>query len=307
MKKIDKISLMYTINWNGSALRMLTVKANAKINLTLDILGKRDDGFHEVSMVMQSVTLHDTIELEKIQEGIQLEIDIPNLKADSSNLAWRAAELLINECHVDGGVRIRLKKRIPMAAGLAGGSADAAGVLRGVNQLYELGLTTEKLCEYGAMLGSDIPFCIMGGTMLATGRGEVLQELSPMPKSYIVLAKPPVDVSTAWAYSEYDNVGVEKHPDNELFCQELEKGNLESISGLLCNVLESVTIKRYEVISKLKDIMLQQGALASMMSGSGPTVFGIASSKTVAEDIAAAVRIAVPEAAVFISETASKN
>lgn len=286
---------------------MLTVKANAKINLTLDILGKRDDGFHEVSMVMQSVTLHDTIEMEKLDSGIQLEIDIPNLKADSSNLAWRAAELLINECHVDGGVRIKLKKRIPMAAGLAGGSADAAGVLRGMNELYGLGLSTEKLCEYGARLGSDIPFCIMGGTMLATGRGEVLEKLSPMPHCYVVLAKPPVDVSTAWAYGEYDSVGVDKHPDNQTFCQALEKHDLMAISGLLCNVLESVTIKRYEEISRIKDIMLQQGALASMMSGSGPTVFGIASSSTAAENIAAAVRTAVPEAAVFISETASEN
>lgn len=283
------------------------MKANAKINLTLDILGKREDGFHEVSMVMQSVNLHDTIEMEKLESGIQLEIDIPNLKADSSNLAWRAAELLINECHVKGGVFIKLKKVIPMAAGLAGGSADAAGVLRGMNELYKLGLTTEQLCEYGARLGSDIPFCIMGGTMLATGRGEVLEKLSPMPKCYVVLAKPPVDVSTAWAYGEYDSVGVDKHPDNNLFCKELEKGQLEPITGLLCNVLESVTIKRYEVISRLKEIMLQQGALASMMSGSGPTVFGIASSKAVAENIAAAVRRAVPEAAVFISETASEN
>ena len=283
------------------------MKANAKINLTLDILGKREDGFHEVSMVMQSVNLHDTIEMEKIESGIELEIDIPNLKADSSNLAWRAAELLINECHVKGGVSIKLKKVIPMAAGLAGGSADAAAVLRGMNELYGLGLTTEKLCEYGARLGSDIPFCIMGGTMLATGRGEVLEKLSPMPKTFVVLAKPPVDVSTAWAYGEYDSVGVEEHPDNKLFCQELEKGDIEAISGLLCNVLESVTIKRYEVISRLKDVMLQQGALASMMSGSGPTVFGITTSKTVAENIAAAVRKAVPEAAVFISETASEN
>ena len=286
---------------------MLTVTANAKINLTLDILGKREDGFHEVSMVMQSVNLHDTIELEKIESGIELEIDIPNLKADSSNLAWRAAELLINECHVKGGVSIKLKKVIPMAAGLAGGSADAAAVLRGMNELYGLGLTKEKLCEYGARLGSDIPFCIMGGTMLATGRGEVLEKLSPMPKTFVVLAKPPVDVSTAWAYGEYDSVGVEEHPDNKLFCQELENGDIEAISGLLCNVLESVTIKRYEVISRLKDVMLQQGALASMMSGSGPTVFGITTSKTVAENIAAAVRKAVPEAAVFISETASEN
>ena len=283
------------------------MKANAKINLTLDILGNREDGFHEVSMVMQSVNLHDTIELEKIESGIELEIDIPNLKADSSNLAWRAAELLINECHVKGGVSIKLKKVIPMAAGLAGGSADAAAVLRGMNELYGLGLTTEKLCEYGARLGSDIPFCIMGGTMLATGRGEVLEKLSPMPKTFVVLAKPPVDVSTAWAYGEYDSVGVEEHPDNKLFCQELEKGDVKAISGLLCNVLESVTIKRYEVISRLKDVMLQQGALASMMSGSGPTVFGITTSKTVAENIAAAVRKAVPEAAVFISETASEN
>ena len=168
----------------------IIVDGNAKINLTLDILGKRPDGYHEVAMVMQSIGLHDTVKLSKIPRGIELVLDVPGLEADEQNLAWRAAQLLLGGEETPGGVRIELTKRIPIAAGLAGGSADAAAVLRGVNALYHLGLTQEELCAYGAKLGSDIPFCIMGGTMMATGRGEVLEALSPVPPVWVVLAKP---------------------------------------------------------------------------------------------------------------------
>ena len=193
---------------------MVTVEANAKINLTLDILGKRPDGFHEVAMVMQTIGLHDTLVMEKTERDIELSINVPWLKADEKNLAWRAAELIRQEYGLEGGVRIELTKRIPVAAGLAGGSADAAAVLKGMNDLYGLQLDEKKLCELGARLGSDIPFCIMGGTMLATGRGEVLTRLSDMPETWVVLAKPRVSVSTAWAYQNYDEQGAERHPDN---------------------------------------------------------------------------------------------
>ena len=190
---------------------MITVEGNAKINLTLDILGKRPDGYHEVAMVMQSIGLHDTLTLSKISSGIELTLDVPGLEADERNLAWRAARLLLDGEGVKGGVRIALTKRIPIAAGLAGGSADAAAVLRGVNALYELGLTQAELCAYGAKLGSDIPFTIVGGTMLATGRGEVLEALDPVPPFWVVLAKPKISVSTAWAYKHYDEQGAEQH------------------------------------------------------------------------------------------------
>ena len=285
---------------------MVTVEANAKINLTLDILGKRPDGFHEVAMVMQTIGLHDTLVMEKTERDIELSINVPWLKADEKNLAWRAAELIRQEYGLEGGVRIELTKRIPVAAGLAGGSADAAAVLKGMNDLYGLQLDEEKLCELGARLGSDIPFCIMGGTMLATGRGEVLTRLSDMPETWVVLAKPRISVSTAWAYQNYDEQGAERHPDNEAIKQAIARGNRKAVAGLLCNVLESVTIKKYDVIAEYKQMMLDKGAMASMMSGSGPTVFGLAKSREQAESIADVLR---PEtnADVFVTRTFQMN
>lgn len=279
---------------------MITVKGHAKINLTLDILGTRADGFHEVAMVMQAIELHDTITLEKADK-ISLTINVPWLKADDKNLAWRAAALIMEE-YGTGGATMRLTKNIPVAAGLAGGSADAAAVLRGMNELYELNLTDERLCELGARLGSDIPFCLMGGTMLATGRGEVLTRLAAMPATYVVLAKPPVSVSTAWAYKNYDEQGTPVHPDNDKICAEIAAGNRKAVAKLLCNVLESVTIKKYGVISEYKKMMLEGGAMASMMSGSGPTVFGLAADKATAEKIAARLRENT-RANVFVTRT----
>lgn len=263
---------------------MLKVYGNAKINLTLDILGSRADGFHEVAMVMQQIALHDTLELEKADK-ISLAINVPWLKADENNLAWRAASL-IQEKYQTGGAKIKLTKKIPVAAGLAGGSADAAAVLKGMNELYGLNLTMEELCNLGAQLGSDIPFCLMGGTMLATGRGEVLEKLNALPKTWLVLAKPPVSVSTAWAYKNYDEQGAPVHPDNEKIQQEIASGDIKAVAKLLCNVLESVTIKKYGIIADYKQMMLSAGATASMMSGSGPTVFAIAKDKETAEKIA---------------------
>ena len=285
---------------------MVTVEANAKINLTLDILGKRPDGFHEVAMVMQTIGLHDTLVMEKTERDIELSINVPWLKADEKNLAWRAAELIRQEYGLEGGVRIELTKRIPVAAGLAGGSADAAAVLKGMNDLYGLQLDEEKLCELGARLGSDIPFCIMGGTMLATGRGEVLTRLSDMPETWVVLAKPRISVSTAWAYQNYDEQGAERHPDNEAIKQAIARGNRKAVAGLLCNVLESVTIKKYDVIAEYKQMMLDKGAMASMMSGSGPTVFGLAKSREQAEAIADVLRQET-NADVFVTRTFQMN
>ena len=285
---------------------MVTVEANAKINLTLDILGKRPDGFHEVAMVMQSIGLHDTLTMEKTDGEIALSINVPWLKADEKNLAWRAAELVRQEYGLKGGVRIDLVKRIPIAAGLAGGSADAAAVLKGMNELYNLQMSEARLCELGAKLGSDIPFCLMGGTMLATGRGEVLTRLADMPETWVVLAKPRISVSTAWAYQNYDEQGAEKHPDNEAIRKAIARGNRKAVAGLLCNVLESVTIKKYDVIADYKQMMLDKGAMASMMSGSGPTVFGLARNREQAEAIANVLRQNT-NADVFVTRTFQMN
>ena len=281
------------------------MEGRAKINLTLDILGTREDGFHEVAMVMQAVGLSDVLTLEKREtSGVGLTIDVPWLRADEKNLAYRAAKLMQEEYHLPGGVEIHLTKRIPMAAGLAGGSADAAAVLRGMDALYELGAGDEKLCELGARLGSDIPFTLMGGTMLATGRGEVLRRLPDFPETFVVLAKPHVSVSTAWAYGAYDAHPAEHHPDNDAMIHAIVAGDRRKAASFLCNVLESATIKRYEVISKLKEMMKEAGAMASLMSGSGPTVFGLAETQEQAENIAAAVRL--PDVDVFITKTIAK-
>lgn len=285
---------------------MVTVEANAKINLTLDILGKRPDGFHEVAMVMQSIGLHDTLTLERIEEGIELSINVPWLKADEKNLAWRAAALVQKEYDLSGGVRIALTKRIPVAAGLAGGSADAAAVLKGMNELYGLQMSQQRLCELGAQLGSDIPFCIMGGTMLATGRGEILTRLADMPETWVVLAKPRISVSTAWAYQNYDEQGAEAHPDNKAIERAIAHKNRKAVAKLLCNVLESVTIKKHDVIAEYKEMMLAHGAMASMMSGSGPTVFGLARSREQAESIADVLRQET-NADVFVTRTFQMN
>ncbi len=291
----------------GCGDTLLTLSANAKINLTLDILGTREDGYHEVAMIMQEISLHDTLSMGKINQGISLTIVIEGqqgtLPADESNLCWKAAALVQKEYNLQEGVEIHLTKRIPMAAGLAGGSADAAAVLKGMNHLFRLGMTEARLCELGARLGSDIPFCIMGGTMLATGRGEVLTRLPSFPRLSVVLAKPPVGVSTAWAYKTYDAGYDGPHPDNEAMLEAIHGGDAHKAAGLLCNVLEGVTETEHPVIADYKRLMMEHGAMASMMSGSGPTVFGLVREKQQAWHLADTLKKYDGEAGVFVAET----
>ncbi len=291
----------------GCGDTLLTLSANAKINLTLDILGTREDGYHEVAMIMQEISLHDTLSMGKINQGISLTIAIEGqqgtLPADESNLCWKAAALVQKEYNLQEGVEIHLIKRIPMAAGLAGGSADAAAVLKGMNHLFRLGMTEARLCELGARLGSDIPFCIMGGTMLATGRGEVLTRLPRFPRLSVVLAKPPVGVSTAWTYKTYDAGYDGPHPDNEAMLAAIHEGDAHKAAGLLCNVLEGVTETEHPVIADYKKLMLEHGAMASMMSGSGPTVFGLVREKQQAWHLADTLKKYDGEAGVFVAET----
>lgn len=291
----------------GCGDTLLTLSANAKINLTLDILGTREDGYHEVAMIMQEISLHDTLSMGKINQGISLTIAIEGqqgtLPADESNLCWQAAALVQKEYNLQEGVEIHLIKRIPMAAGLAGGSADAAAVLKGMNHLFRLGMTEARLCELGARLGSDIPFCIMGGTMLATGRGEVLTRLPSFPRLSVVLAKPPVGVSTAWAYKTYDAGYDGPHPDNEAMLEAIHGGDAHKAAGLLCNVLEGVTETEHPVIADYKRLMMEHGAMASMMSGSGPTVFGLVREKQQAWHLADTLKKYDGEAGVFVAET----
>ena len=281
-------------------------EGHAKINLTLDILGRRADGYHEVAMVMQSLALHDTVVLERAAQGISLSIDRADLPADEKNLAYRAAKLVIETCGLSSGVSIRLTKRIPIAAGLAGGSADAAAVLRGMNELFSLSLGDAELCALGARLGSDIPFTLLGGTMLAEGRGEKLRRLPDFPATPVVLAKPPVSVSTAWAYQAYDAQESPEHPDNAAVERALAAGSREDAATHLYNVLERVTISKYGIVSRYKEQMKEAGAIASMMSGSGPTVFGLARTQAEAEHIARSLRQREPEAEIILTDTVSK-
>ncbi len=286
---------------------MVEARGYAKINLTLDILGKRPDGFHEVAMVMQSLELHDTVTMEKQGNDISLEMDASavyggeSLTADEHNLAWRAASLM-QEAYRLGGVRMHLEKHIPVAAGLAGGSADAAAVLQGMNELYELGLPEEKLCRLGAKLGSDIPFCIQRGTALATGRGEIITQLPELPELPVVLVKPHIAVSTPWAYKTYDEKGSPKHPDNDGVLKEIGRRDWKGVSKLLYNVLESVTIEEYKEIEEYKQLMEEHGALAAMMSGSGPTVFALAETEERASALADYMKKAV-DAEVIVTST----
>lgn len=253
----------------------ITVKALAKINLGLDVLRRREDGYHEVKMIMQTIHLYDQLFLEKTEAGISLETNLKFLPTDPGNLAYRAAALLQDEFHLKEGVHIRLQKRIPVAAGMAGGSTDAAGVLYGMNQMFELGLSRKDLMERGVKLGADVPYCLMRGTALAEGIGEKLTSLPPMVKCPVVIAKPQVSVSTKYVYEHLVLNENTKHPDIDRLISDIKAKDLDAIASHMGNVLESVTIDKYPEIAKIKDVLLENGAKNAMMSGSGPTVFAL--------------------------------
>ncbi len=258
-------------------MNQLELKALAKINLGLDVLGKRENGYHDVRMIMQSIYLYDTIRIEKTEadEGISLCSNLSYLPSDGSNIAYKAAELLKEEFGIREGVRITLDKHIPVAAGLAGGSSNAAAVLFGMNRMFRLGLSQKELMERGVKLGADVPYCIMRGTVLAEGIGEELTRLPAMPKCTVLIAKPPVSVSTKTVYEALDAKEIPKHPDIDGIIKGLEEGDLRQIARSMGNVLEDVTIPMHPVIAQIKQEMLEAGAIGAMMSGSGPTVFGL--------------------------------
>lgn len=257
-------------------MRKLNLKALAKINLGLDVLGRRENGYHDVRMVMQSIYLYDDVTIEVTPApGISLRTNLTFLPTDKGNIAYKAAVMLQEEFGLTEGVRITLDKHIPVAAGMAGGSSNAAAVLFGMNRLFELGLTQEELMERGAKLGADVPYCIMRGTVLAEGIGEKLTPLPAMPKCAVLIAKPSVSVSTRVVYEALDAGKIEKHPDIDGLIDGLGKRDLKRIASCMGNVLEDVTIPMHPVIEQIRQEMLQAGALGAMMSGSGPTVFGL--------------------------------
>lgn len=261
----------------------MDLKALAKINLGLDVLGRREDGYHEVRMVMQSIYLYDNVMLGRREEpGIELSSNLYYLPDDSGNIAYKAARMLMEEFGLPGGVRITLEKHIPVAAGMAGGSSNAAAVLFGMNRLFDLGLSRQELMERGVRLGADVPYCIIRGTVLAEGIGEKLTVLPSIPRCAVLIAKPPISVSTRIVYEALDSKEIVKHPDIDGLIQALEEGSLKGVASCMGNVLEDVTIPKYPVIQDIKEEMLLAGALNAMMSGSGPTVFGLFENKVAA-------------------------
>lgn len=267
-----------------------TQRAYAKINIGLDVLRRRADGYHEVKMIMQTVDIYDELVLERRkQPGIELRMDNSELPSGGDNLICRAADLLFREKEITGGVNISLTKRIPIAAGMAGGSADAAAALRGLNELFDMGYSLKELQALGVGLGADIPYCLAGGTMLSEGIGEILTPLPAPPAAHLVIAKPDVNVSTAFVYGNLHADRLAWHPDIDGMIAALQRGDLDGITGRLGNVLETVTVKAHPVIEQIKELLRKQGAENALMSGSGPTVFGIFKEKETAARAAEAV------------------
>lgn len=258
----------------------ISLQAYAKINLGLDVLRKREDGYHEVKMIMQSISLSDMLRLQKLSDdtirlqgdGEAVDADVP---LDETNLVYKAIHLLKEEFQIKEGINATLSKRIPVAAGMAGGSTDAAAAFKGMNQLFSLGLSEQELCERAVKLGADIPYCIMGGTALSEGIGEKLTPLPKLPDCCILIAKPPINVSTGFVYGNLKVRELPSHPDIDGMVQAIYDKNLFGVVERLGNVLETVTIPAYPIITEIKELMVKHGAEASLMSGSGPTVFGI--------------------------------
>ena len=268
-------------------IKHLGLKAYGKINLGLDVLRKREDGYHQVRMIMQTVGLYDKIDLyRKETEGIEVDTNLLYLPVNENNLVYKAAKMLIDEFGIKEGVSIRLKKILPVAAGMAGGSSDAAAGLFGMNKMFRLGLTTDQLKERGVKIGADVPYCIMRGTALSEGIGEILTPLPPVPQCQVLIAKPGISVSTKLVYEHLDasSLRPEDHPDIDGMIQAISQGDIYGIAAKMGNVLEQVTVPEYPVIAAIKERMMELGAVGAMMSGSGPTVFGIFTSPKAAQD-----------------------
>lgn len=254
----------------------ISLKALAKINLGLDVVRRRDDGYHEVRMIMQTINLFDRLEIKKIKESaIKIHTNLFFLPVNENNLVYKAAKLLIDEFGIQEGVSVELTKKIPVAAGMAGGSTDAAAMLFGMNRLFGLGLSKKQLMERGVKIGADVPYCIMRGTALAEGIGDKLSPLPEMVKCPVLIAKPQISVSTKFVYQNLKLDDKTVHPDIDRLIEDIRNKDLKAVSDHMGNVLESVTISNYPVISQIKEQMMDSGAVGSMMSGSGPTVFGL--------------------------------
>lgn len=258
-------------------MRRLYTKAYAKLNLSLDITGVRPDGYHELIMVMQTTTLYDNVALERLTEadGIRSRSNLRYIPNDSRNLGVKAATAFFDHTGIRAGVSINIKKNIPVGSGMGGGSADAAAVLRGLNQMFGYPLDRKSLEALGATVGSDVPFCIAGGTQLATGRGEMLSDLPPLPDCSIVICKPAFSISTPELYRRIDDTEILNHPNTQALLEGLDKGDLSQICKNMYNVFEETPLEQFVTIRQIRQTLMDQGALGSMMTGSGSAVFGI--------------------------------
>ena len=254
----------------------MRLRAMAKINLGLDVIRKREDGYHEVRMIMQTVRMYDTLEIRKKQApGISLRSNLPYVPSDERNLVYKAAKILMDEFHVEEGISMKLTKSIPVAAGMAGGSSDAAAAFVGVNRLFRLGLSQEELMKRAVQVGADVPYCVMRGTALAEGIGEKLTRITQVPDCFVLIGKPGINVSTKAAYESLRLDKISSHPDIDGMIGDIERGDLLAMTQKMGNVFEPGIIEKYPVIGEIKALMESHGALKAMMSGSGPTVFGI--------------------------------
>lgn len=251
----------------------MKIKAYGKVNISLDVVGKREDGYHLLSMIMQNIDLYDEIEVEKQQCGIILECNKSYVPVDNRNLAYKAAEIFKERYDIVDGVKINIEKNIPVSAGLAGGSTDAAAVLKVMNKLFNVNATEEELMELGLKLGADIPYCIHGGTALCEGIGEIITHIKPFRDKIVVLVKPAFGVSTKEVYKNFNLEKVKQHPKTAEIINAIENDDLNFVASNMKNLLENVTLRKHKILIKIKEEMNACGAINSMMSGSGPTVF----------------------------------
>lgn len=269
----------------------ISLKALAKINLGLDVVKRREDGYHEVRMIMQTIHLYDRLEIKKTKNSeITMATNLSFLPTNENNLVYKAAKLLRDEFQIKEGVHVNLQKHIPVAAGMAGGSTDAAAVLYGINRIFKLGLSRKELMERGVKIGADVPYCLMRGTALAEGIGEDLSALPPMVKCPVLIAKPSISVSTKFVYENLKLDDTMVHPDINALVADIKAQDLHKIAADMGNVLETVTIPNYPVIADIKNHMMEHGAINSMMSGSGPTVFGLFEDEETAQEAFAAMK-----------------
>lgn len=281
----------------------MRLRAMAKINLGLDVLRKREDGYHEVRMIMQTIQMYDLLEIHrKAKPGISLTANLPYIPTDERNLVYKAAKILMDEFDIDEGISMKLTKSIPVAAGMAGGSSDAAAAFVGVNRMFQLGLSEEELMKRAVSVGADVPYCIMRGTALAEGIGEELIRLPGLPRCYVLVGKPGINVSTKLAYENLNLDGIQSHPDIDGMLRDIEAQDLISLTSKMENVFEPGIIRQYPVIQKIKDLMEEKGALKAMMSGSGPTVFGIFDDRKKLREAADALRASRLAKTVFATQ-----